>query len=269
MIKKQWNRIKYVLGLCVLLLVLFHISYFLEFIFYVLLDIPYDSVFAKITVIVMHAAVFMVVIGVGLKDQKKTLASICFFKKVNAGVWCVALMCSVGYTFFSYYLHSLFYSFKYGWYTDFGEQEGSFLFNLINTALIPAVAEELLFKGLIFTILKKYYSTIIAVIIASLMFAACHLSFIRIIPLFLLSCYTFWLYLRNGSLILPMLLHFVNNLLPFVLINAPFSYIGTFYAAIVLLVIGSYMLYMFSKPEQKTQRGNSEDLNINEGRNKK
>jgi len=103
MIKKHWNSIKYVLGLCVLLLVLFHISYFLEFIFYELLDIPYDSVFAKITVIVMHAAVFMVVIGVGLKDQRKTLASICFFKKVNAGVWCVALMCSVGYTFFSYY----------------------------------------------------------------------------------------------------------------------------------------------------------------------
>jgi len=254
--KKHWNRIKYVLGLCVLLLLLFNFSYFLEFIFYVLLDISYNSIFAKMAVIVMHAATFMVVIGVGLKDHKKTLASICFFKKVNGGVWCVALMCSIGYTLFSYYLHSLFYSFKYGWNTEFGEPDGGFLYNLINSALIPAIAEELLFKGLIFTILKKHYNTIVAVIIASLMFAACHLQFIRIIPLFLLSCYTFWLYLRIGSLILPMLLHFINNLFTFVLISDPFSYIGTFYAALALLVIGSYFLYKSSKAEQKAGKLN-------------
>ena len=263
MIKKQWNRIKYVLGLCVLLLILFNISRFLRFIIFVLLDISYDSIIANITVIVMHAMVFMVVIGVGLKDQQKTISSVCFFKKVNGVVWVAAIMCSIGYIFFDYYLYFLFYSFKYGWNTDFGETEENFLYNLIDTALIPAVAEELLFKGIIFTILKKYYSTIMAVIIASLMFAACHLSYFYFISHFLFSCFSFWLYLRSGNLILPMLLHFINNLFTFILISASFSYVGTFYAALILLVIGSYMLYMFSKPEQKAQKGSSEDLNIN------
>jgi len=138
-------------------------------------------------------AVFIVVIGVGLKDQRKTLVSVCFFKKVNPGVWGAAIICSIGFTFFNYYLHFLFFSFKHDWYPNLGVAEGSLWSYMINTALIPAVAEELLFKGLIFTILKKHYPTIVAVIIASLMFAAVHLQFIRIIPLFLFSCYTFWL----------------------------------------------------------------------------
>ena len=143
MIKKQWNRIKYVLGLCVLLLMLFNISRFLRFIIIVLLDISYDSIIANITVIVMHAMVFMVVIGVGLKDQQKTISSVCFFKKVNVVILVAAILCSIGYIFFDYYLNSLFYSFKYGWNTDFGETEENFLFNLIDTALIPAVAERI------------------------------------------------------------------------------------------------------------------------------
>jgi len=254
MIKKHWNSIKYILGLCVLLLILINISRFLRYIFFVLLDISYDSIFANITVIIMHATIFMVVIGVGLKDQQKAISSVCFFKKINGGILVSAILCSIGYIFFDYYINSLFYSFKYGWNTDFGETEENFLFNLIDTALIPAVAEELLFKGIIFTILKKYYSTIMAVIIASLMFAACHLSFSNFISHFLFSCFSFWLYLRSGNLILPMLLHFINNLFAFVLISDPFSYVGIFYAALILLIIGSYMLNMFSKSEQKIKK---------------
>jgi len=202
----------------------------------------------------MHAAAFIVVICVGLKDQKKTISSVCFFKKVNGGIWGAAMLCSVGYTLFSFYIHFLFYSFVYGWNTDFSVTEGNFLFSLINLALIPAVAEELLFKGLIFTILKKYYSPVLAVIIASFIFAAAHLSFIRLIPLFLLSCYTFWLYLRSGSLLLPMFLHFTNNLFGFVLISDPFASLWTFYAALALLTIGSYLLYKLSKTEKEVQK---------------
>jgi len=249
--KKQWNRIKYVLGLCVLLLLVYNIVSLFKNIFCFIFDIPYDNVFANIADIIIHVAVFMVVIAVGLKDQRKTLASVCFFNKVNLKVWGAAIVCSIGYTFFNYYLHFLFFSFKYEWNPNLSAAESSLWYNIINSALIPAVAEELLFKGLIFTILKKHYPVIVAVIIASFMFSFAHLRFIRIIPLFLFSCYTFWLYLRSGSLILPMLLHFINNLFTFVLISEPFAYIGTFYVSLALCIIGSYFLYKYSKAEQK------------------
>jgi membrane protease YdiL (CAAX protease family) len=208
---------------------------------------PYDSLSANITEIAIHAAVFVFVIGIGLKHQKKTLASVCFFKRVHLGVWGAVLLCTVGFALFNFYLHFLFYSFVNGWNTDLGITGGNFLVNVINSALIPAVAEELLFKGLIFSSLKKRYPQIAAIIIASLMFAAAHLSFIRIIPLFLSSCYTFWLYLRSGSLILPMFYHFVHNLFTFVLISEALASVGTFYAALALFAAGSYLLYRSSK----------------------
>jgi len=249
-ITNTWFRVRYVLGLCVLLLILFSFGFFFNSIICFIFDIPYDSLFANIANIIVHAATFVAVIGIGLKDQHKTLVSVCFFKKVNGKVWGAALLCAIGYTLFNFYFSFLFYSFVDEWDTNFTATEGKFLYNLINTAFIPAVAEELLFKGLIFTILKKHHSTIAAVIIASLMFAVCHFSFIRVIPLFILSCYTFWLYLRIGNIILPIIFHFIHNLCTFVLISEPFAYLGTFYAALALFVIGSYLLYKFSNEER-------------------
>jgi len=249
--KKQWLRLKYVLGLGVLIIVLLKIGFFLEFIFHRLFNIPYNSLSASIAGIIIQVAAFTVVIGVGLKDQQKTLFSVCLLKKVNGWVWVAAIICSIGFVLFNFYLNFLFYSFIYGWDTRFAVTEGNFFINLIDNAVIPAVAEELIIKGLVFTILKKHYSTIAAVIIASLMFAALHLMPIRIIPLFIFSCYTFWIYLRSGSLILPMLLHFINNLFSDVLISEPFATLGTFYAALAMFGIGSYMMYRLNKTEKE------------------
>jgi membrane protease YdiL (CAAX protease family) len=244
---KKHSRFIYVLGLCVLLLILFRVTYLIDFILYDILDMPYGSLATYIVEIALHAAAFLAVIAVGLRDQKMTLASVCFFKKVSRKVWGAAILCTIGCVLFNFYMHDLFYSFLYGWDPGLGEPGGDFIFNVINTALIPAVAEELLFKGLIFSILKKRHSLIVAVIIASLMFAAVHLSLIRIIPLFLSSCFTFWIYLRSGSIILPMFEHFINNLFTFVLISEPFANLGTFYAALLLFTAGSYLLYKTTK----------------------
>ena len=74
-------------------------------------------------------------------------------------------------------------------------------------------------------------------------------QFCRIYIHFLLSCYTFWIYLRSGSLILPMLLHFINNLFVDVLISEPFASLGTFYAALALFGTGSYLLHRLRKEE--------------------
>jgi len=254
-INNQWASLKYVFGLCVLLLLLIKFQYYMYYVYVYVFHIPYDSLFYDFVDIVLHVAVFIVVIGVGLKDQKKTLTSVCLFKKVNGNVWVAAVLCSIGYVLFDYYLTALFYSFNYGWDMDFGEPEGNFLYNLIDTAIIPAVAEELLFKGVIFTVLRKRFSVVSAVIITSLLFAGCHLELIRIIPLFICSCITFWLYLRSGSLILPMIIHFTNNLSTFVPINVPFASRGTFFVALVLLGIGSCMLYSESKAEKELQKG--------------
>jgi len=109
-------------------------------------------------------------------------------------------------------------------------------------ALIPAVFEEILMKGLIFTRLKKRYPPVAAVIITSLLFAVAHLAPIRIIPLFIFSCFTFWVYLRTGSLLFPIIIHFLNNFFTIVLITEPFADLAVFYSSLILFVIGFFIL---------------------------
>jgi len=268
MIKKQWLQLRYVLGLGLLLMILLTVGAFIRFVFSKILNMPYNSLTASIVGIITQAAAFIVVIGVGLKDQHKTLASVCLFKKVSGKVWGAAIVCFIGFVLFNFYLNYLFYSFKYGWYTGYGQTRGNFFINLINLAIIPAIAEELLFKGLIFTILKKHYSTITVVIIASLMFAVVHLTPIRIIPLFFGSCFTFWIYLRSGSLILPILQHFINNLFSEVLIDEPFNSLGTFYAALAMFMVGAYMMYSLNKGEKAKSKANEQGAMSNEKRKK-
>jgi len=246
-LKDKWSRIKYVVGLCILLFVVFHIGSFIRFVFVYIFDISYNDLFLGITAIIIQATAFIVVIAVSLKDQQKTLFSVCFIKKVNPLVWFSAILCAVGCAFFNIYFQFLFYSFARDWFIDLGEAEGNFFINLIDIAIIPGIAEEVLFKGVVFTILKKHFPTIAAVIIASLMFALCHFNTLRVLPLFLLSCYTFWLYLKSGNLIIPMLLHFTNNLFSFVLVSEPFAELGTFYAALFFLILGTYLMYMGNK----------------------
>jgi len=246
-LKDKWSRLKYVVGLCILLMIAFNIGSFLRFVFSYIFDIPYTELFLGITETLIQMTAFIVVIVVGLKDQNKTLASVCFLKKANGVIWFSAILCAVGYTLFIFYVHDLFYDVVFNGYLVIDETEGNFFINLIHIAIIPAIAEEVLFKGIIFPILKKHFNVILAVIITSLLFAACHLSFILFIFHFLFSCYTFWLYLKSGNLIIPMIIHFTNNLFTFVLVNEPFAELGTFYAALVLLISGSYLLYNSSK----------------------
>jgi uncharacterized protein len=252
MIKKQWNRIKYVLGLCILYLLLLTIGVNISLSFRNKLGIPDDSLFSITAGIIIEVASYMIVIGIGLKNQQKNIASICFFKKVNPRVWGAAILCYIGYTFFDYFLNFMYLSSVIDFNTKTSVTDSLFLFYVTYHAFFPAVFEEILYKGLFFTILRKHYSAIVAVIIVSLMFALSHTDFnIPFIFRSLFSCYTFWLYLRVGNLILPIHLHFIRNFfIVFVSINKLFTYQLTFYIALSLLIIGSNLVYKFTETEQ-------------------
>lgn len=86
--------------------------------------------------------------------------------------------------------------------------------NLLVMAVIPAVSEELLFRGVFLRIFKSWTNNIhLAVIFTSLLFAALHFQPYKLAPMFLLSalfCYIFYL---SGSIWIPIILHGVNNAL--------------------------------------------------------
>jgi membrane protease YdiL (CAAX protease family) len=89
---------------------------------------------------------------------------------------------------------------------------GLFL-NIVIVALIPAFGEEMLFRGVIQRLMHEITKNIHwAVIISALVFSAFHIQFYGFLPRFLLGLMLGYLYVFTGSLWVPIIVHFVNNL---------------------------------------------------------
>ena len=90
--------------------------------------------------------------------------------------------------------------------------------NLIVIAIIPAIGEELLFRGVIqklFTELAN--SKGFAVIFTAVLFSALHMQFFGFLPRFALGVLLGYLYVWSGSLWVPIIAHFINNAMAVIL----------------------------------------------------
>lgn len=83
--------------------------------------------------------------------------------------------------------------------------------NIILVALIPAIGEELFFRGGIQTIISDKKNIHLAVWISAFVFSAIHLQFYGFVPRMLLGGMYGYLLFWSGSLWLPVIAHFVNN----------------------------------------------------------
>ena len=91
---------------------------------------------------------------------------------------------------------------------------GGLLINVFMIAILPAFAEEILFRGVLASLFKNWTKNIhIAVFLSSLIFAAIHLQFYGFLPRFLLGMALGYLFFWSGSLWLPIVAHFANNFL--------------------------------------------------------
>jgi sodium transport system permease protein len=77
-------------------------------------------------------------------------------------------------------------------------------------ALTPAVCEELLFRGLILSGLRRYGQWP-AIVISALLFALAHASIYRLLPTFCLGLLLGYIVVKTGSLYCSILLHALNN----------------------------------------------------------
>jgi hypothetical protein len=79
--------------------------------------------------------------------------------------------------------------------------------------LIPAVCEELFFRGFVQKSYAAVFSPKRAVILTGFVFALFHMEVVNIIPLTLLGWYIGYIYMRSGDLSVPASAHATNNLL--------------------------------------------------------
>lgn len=89
---------------------------------------------------------------------------------------------------------------------------GDFFLGVIVIALLPAIGEELVFRGMLqpelFRATGNHHA---AIWISAILFSAFHMQFFGFVPRMLLGALFGYLYMWSGNLIIPMLAHFVNN----------------------------------------------------------
>ncbi|MFO7756188.1 MAG: type II CAAX endopeptidase family protein [Bacteroidales bacterium] len=92
---------------------------------------------------------------------------------------------------------------------------GGLMVNMLIIAVIPAVGEEFLYRGVLQKIFLAWFrSGHLAVLLTAFIFSATHLQFYGFLPRFVLGLAFGYMYLWSGSIWLPVLAHLVNNAIP-------------------------------------------------------
>ncbi|MBN8652109.1 MAG: CPBP family intramembrane metalloprotease [Cytophagales bacterium] len=87
-----------------------------------------------------------------------------------------------------------------------------FVMGLVIIALLPAIGEELVFRGML---QPEFYRASgnhhVAIWVTAFIFSAFHMQFFGFVPRMLLGALFGYLYLWSGNFLMPVLAHFVNN----------------------------------------------------------
>ena len=92
------------------------------------------------------------------------------------------------------------------------------LIRIIISALIFApLLEEIFFRKIIYSVCKRYLGVLIGIICSSILFATVHQNIYSFAILFTLSIALCIIYERDGSIISPIIFHFLFNLIMIIL----------------------------------------------------
>ena len=143
---------------------------------------------------------------------------------------------------------------------------GGFLVNMLMIAIIPALGEELMFRGLLQRLLGEWFKNIhVAIFVSAFVFGAIHFQFYGILPRMMLGVMFGYLYLWTGTLWAPVFAHFINNgtavLISYLsntgTLHANYENFGStdnIFLIILSLILTGFLLYgLFIINKRKTQ----------------
>ncbi len=132
-----------------------------------------------------------------------------------------------------------------------------FIINTVIIAILPAVAEELFFRGFLQKALQiGLKRSHLAVIATAFIFSFIHLEFYGFLPRFLLGLLLGYAYLWSGDIKVPILIHFTNNFMDLCLsyysgsvetgsgVQNSFGIMQILFSIVSLFVL-AYLVYIF------------------------
>ncbi|MFL5727974.1 MAG: CPBP family intramembrane glutamic endopeptidase [Cytophagaceae bacterium] len=97
---------------------------------------------------------------------------------------------------------------------------GQFLVIFLLVAIIPALGEELLFRGIVQNeLLQIFRKPYIAILLSAFLFSFVHFQFFGFFPRMLLGALFGYLYYYSGNILIPVSLHCLNNGLTLINMN--------------------------------------------------
>jgi len=138
--------------------------------------------------------------------------------------------------------------------------------NLLIVAIIPAIGEEWLFRGVLLKLFKQITNNYHwAVLITAFLFAALHFQFMSFLPRFILGILLGYLFVITRNLWVPIFAHFINNASSVIIfylyhngkINISVEDFGAstnMFYVIGSLLITVWLLYILSGKERATFR---------------
>ena len=122
----------------------------------------------------------------------------------------------------------------------------AFLYSAISSIIFAPILEELIFRGVLFNRLKIRIGFIPAMLISSFLFAIGH-DFGGITSAFLFGICMCILYLKTDNILVPMSVHFINNIVATILEITPIDSILTFLGKIICVLLLLFILLLKNK----------------------
>lgn len=98
-----------------------------------------------------------------------------------------------------------------------------FIVNVFMMAVIPALGEELLFRGVLVRLFREWFRDIhVAIFISAFIFSAIHMQFYGFFPRLMMGVMFGYMFYWSGTIWVPVLAHFVNNIL---IVGFGFAYV--------------------------------------------
>lgn len=120
----------------------------------------------------------------------------------------------------------------------------SIFVEILNTAVVTGILEEIIFRGLVFSRLKRGFSRTAAIIISAVMFGLCHGALVAICYATLLGILFALIADKYDSIVPTMICHVFFNFTSFLLVTEnTFIILALYFISIAVLIAGSYLIF--------------------------
>lgn len=123
-----------------------------------------------------------------------------------------------------------------------------FLVGILCYGLVSPIAEELLFRGVIYNYMRRFISVRRAIVVSSLLFGLYHMNLVQGVYAFLMGCLMAYSYEYFGSFAAPVCIHILSNVLSYSLSYTQIAVTGivSWPVCILLLAVCLGSLYMLN-----------------------